>query len=112
MPAAAERIRAAVRQVLLEPSPRTPDLGGDATTAEVGRAVREALLATASSQPLVEHEVSYNRTVVVLDARIDRPCTADSGIDRRKRASAMARWIGSCTLDLREVAEPRGCPIA
>jgi 3-isopropylmalate dehydrogenase len=40
---AAERIRAAVRQVLLRPSPRTPDLGGDATTAAVGRAVREAL---------------------------------------------------------------------
>ena len=40
---AGERIRAAVRQVLLRPSPRTPDLGGDATTAAVGRAVREAL---------------------------------------------------------------------
>jgi isocitrate/isopropylmalate dehydrogenase len=40
---AAERIRAAVRQVLLRPSPRTPDLGGDASTAAVGRAVREVL---------------------------------------------------------------------
>jgi 3-isopropylmalate dehydrogenase len=40
---AAERIRAAVRHVLLRPSSRTPDLGGDATTDAVGRAVREAL---------------------------------------------------------------------
>jgi hypothetical protein len=29
--------------VLLQSSPRTPDLGGDATTAAVGRAVREEL---------------------------------------------------------------------
>jgi 3-isopropylmalate dehydrogenase len=40
---AAERVRAAVRQVLSRPSPRTPDLGGNATTADVGRAVREAI---------------------------------------------------------------------
>jgi 3-isopropylmalate dehydrogenase len=43
LPCAAERVRAAVREVLAEPGPRTPDLGGDATTASVGRAVREAL---------------------------------------------------------------------
>jgi len=43
LPRAAEKIRAAVRQVLLRPAPRTPDLGGHATTADVGRAVREAL---------------------------------------------------------------------
>ena len=43
LPRAADRIRAAVRQVLSRPAPRTPDLGGDATTAAVGRAVREAL---------------------------------------------------------------------
>ena len=42
-PGAADRVCAAVRQVLLRPSPRTPDLGGDATTAAVGRAVREQL---------------------------------------------------------------------
>jgi 3-isopropylmalate dehydrogenase len=42
-PSAADRVRAAVRQVLLRPSPRTPDLGGDATTAAVGRAVCEEL---------------------------------------------------------------------
>jgi 3-isopropylmalate dehydrogenase len=41
---AAERIRAAVQRVLLRPSPRTPDLGGNATTAAVGEAVRETLL--------------------------------------------------------------------
>ncbi len=40
---AAERIRAAVRKVLLAGSPRTPDLGGDSGTAEVGRAVAAAL---------------------------------------------------------------------
>jgi 3-isopropylmalate dehydrogenase len=42
-PGAADRVRAAVRRVLLRSSPRTPDLGGDATTAAVGRAVREEL---------------------------------------------------------------------
>jgi 3-isopropylmalate dehydrogenase len=40
---AAERIHEAVRQVLLWPSPRTPDMGGDATTSAVGGAVRDAL---------------------------------------------------------------------
>jgi 3-isopropylmalate dehydrogenase len=43
LPRAAERIRAAIRQVLARPAPRTPDLGGNATTAAVGQAVREAL---------------------------------------------------------------------
>ena len=38
-PRAAGRIRNAVEQVLLRPSPRTPDLGGAATTADAGRAV-------------------------------------------------------------------------
>ena len=42
----AERIRGAVRQGLLSPSPRTPDLLGNATTTEVGRAVRDALLSS------------------------------------------------------------------
>jgi 3-isopropylmalate dehydrogenase len=42
-PEAAERIRRAVARVLAAGSPKTPDLGGNATTAEVGRAVREAL---------------------------------------------------------------------
>jgi 3-isopropylmalate dehydrogenase len=41
--AAAERVRRAVMRVLKRPTPRTPDLGGQATTAEVGRAVREEL---------------------------------------------------------------------
>ncbi len=41
--AAAERVRAAVAQVLLRPEPRTPDLGGTATTAALGRAVQAAL---------------------------------------------------------------------
>jgi 3-isopropylmalate dehydrogenase len=40
---AAERVRKAVAQVLERKTPRTPDLGGTATTADVGRAVREAL---------------------------------------------------------------------
>src|SRR5262249_29496585 len=40
---AAERIRRAVAGVLAVGSPGTPDLGGSATTAEVGRAIREAL---------------------------------------------------------------------
>ncbi len=39
----ATRIRAAVARVLEEGTPRTPDLGGNATTVEVGRAVRQAL---------------------------------------------------------------------
>jgi 3-isopropylmalate dehydrogenase len=39
----AETIRAAVAKVLAAGHPRTPDLGGDATTTEVGRAVRDAL---------------------------------------------------------------------
>jgi 3-isopropylmalate dehydrogenase len=42
-PAGAEAIRRAVARVLAAGRPRTPDLGGDATTAEVGRAVRDAL---------------------------------------------------------------------
>ena len=41
--AAAERVRRAVARVLERPASRTPDLGGTATTAEVGRAVREEL---------------------------------------------------------------------
>jgi 3-isopropylmalate dehydrogenase len=41
--AAAERVRRAVARVLNSPAPKTPDLGGTATTAEVGRAVREEL---------------------------------------------------------------------
>jgi 3-isopropylmalate dehydrogenase len=39
----ADRIRKAVAKVLAAGAPRTPDLGGTARTAEVGRAVREAL---------------------------------------------------------------------
>lgn len=39
----AEVTRKAVARVLAAGAPRTPDLGGSATTAEVGRAVREAL---------------------------------------------------------------------
>ena len=41
--APAERVRGAVARVLKEGAPRTPDLGGKSTTAEVGRAVRLAL---------------------------------------------------------------------
>jgi 3-isopropylmalate dehydrogenase len=41
--AAAERVRRAVARVLQGSIARTPDLGGTATTAEVGRAVRDAL---------------------------------------------------------------------
>ncbi len=41
---AGDRIRAAVQQVLLRPTPRTADLGGRATTAEVGEAVRALLV--------------------------------------------------------------------
>ena len=39
----AERVRDAVARVLAAGAPRTPDLGGTARTADVGRAVREAL---------------------------------------------------------------------
>src|SRR5262249_8149574 len=39
----AERVRRAVARVLAAGTPRTPDLGGTSTTAEVGRAVRLAL---------------------------------------------------------------------
>ena len=39
----ADRVRRAVAKVLAAGVPRTPDLGGTATTAEVGRAVRQAL---------------------------------------------------------------------
>jgi len=39
----AERVRRAVAKVLAAGTPRTPDLGGSATTADVGRAVRQAL---------------------------------------------------------------------
>jgi isocitrate/isopropylmalate dehydrogenase len=42
-PKGAEAVREAVARVLAAGTPRTPDLGGKATTAEVGRAVREAL---------------------------------------------------------------------
>jgi 3-isopropylmalate dehydrogenase len=41
---AADRVRAAVQRLLLEPAPRTPDLGGSASTAEVGEAVRARLV--------------------------------------------------------------------
>ncbi len=44
---AAEAIRSAVAKVLASGSPRTPDLGGSSTTAEVGQAVRRALEETA-----------------------------------------------------------------
>jgi 3-isopropylmalate dehydrogenase len=39
----AETVRRAVAAVLAAASPRTPDLGGTATTADVGRAIRDAL---------------------------------------------------------------------
>ncbi len=42
-PRAADRVRKAVGQVLLDGSPRTPDIGGQDSTADVGKAVREAL---------------------------------------------------------------------
>ncbi|MGP0066116.1 MAG: 3-isopropylmalate dehydrogenase [Isosphaeraceae bacterium] len=42
-PKAADRIRQAVKQVLLKSTPRTPDIGGKDSTADVGKAVREAL---------------------------------------------------------------------
>jgi len=41
--AAHDRIVAAITRVLAEGGPRTPDLGGRATTAEVARAIRDAL---------------------------------------------------------------------
>ena len=40
---AAECVRRAVAKVLAAGTPKTPDLGGKATTAEVGRAIRQAL---------------------------------------------------------------------
>ncbi len=43
-PRAADRIRAAVQRLLLQPVPRTPDLGGRASTAEVGEAVRALII--------------------------------------------------------------------
>ena len=42
-PRGAAAIRAAVATVLANGTPRTPDLGGSATTVEVGKAVRQAL---------------------------------------------------------------------
>src|SRR3954452_7156764 len=42
-PKGAEAVRRAVARVLAAGTPRTPDLGGTSTTAEVGRAIREAL---------------------------------------------------------------------
>jgi 3-isopropylmalate dehydrogenase len=45
---AAERVRSAVARVLEQGAPRTPDLGGNASTSEVGRAVRDALCKNAS----------------------------------------------------------------
>jgi len=42
-PKGAEAIRAAVARVLADGKPRTPDLGGSASTIEVGKAVRQAL---------------------------------------------------------------------
>jgi 3-isopropylmalate dehydrogenase len=42
-PRLADRVRAAVRRLLSRSAPRTPDLGGVAKTAEVGRAVCEIL---------------------------------------------------------------------
>ena len=46
-PRAAEAVRRAVASVLAAGTPRTPDLGGSATTTEVGKAVRQALEQTA-----------------------------------------------------------------
>jgi 3-isopropylmalate dehydrogenase len=43
VPRAADRIRRAVARVLAAATPKTPDLGGTATTVEVGRAVLAAL---------------------------------------------------------------------
>ena len=75
----------------------------------VGRAVRDA-----SEPPDLGgacDEVSYNRTVVVLGAdSIDRAC----GSRNRQKASKPDGKNGSnrVALVLREVAAPRGCPIA
>ena len=46
-PRGAAAVRSAVTTVLAAGTPRTPDLGGSASTAEVGRAVRQALEAQA-----------------------------------------------------------------
>jgi 3-isopropylmalate dehydrogenase len=46
-PRGAGAIRRAIARVLAAGKPRTPDLGGDAKTADVGRAVRQALEADA-----------------------------------------------------------------
>jgi 3-isopropylmalate dehydrogenase len=46
-PRGSEAIRRAIARVLAAGRPRTPDLGGDAKTADVGRAVRQALEALA-----------------------------------------------------------------
>ncbi len=43
LPNAGDRVRKAVSKVLEAPSPKTPDLGGAATTSEMGRAIRDAL---------------------------------------------------------------------
>jgi 3-isopropylmalate dehydrogenase len=48
-PRAAKRVYEAVRQVLGQATPRTPDLGGNATTHDVGRAVCEALMSMSSA---------------------------------------------------------------
>ena len=45
LPAAASDVRRAVARVLASGTPRTPDLGGQASTAEVGAAIRAALAA-------------------------------------------------------------------
>ena len=42
-PRGAEAVRQAVARVLASGTPRTPDLGGTSTTAQVGRALRDAL---------------------------------------------------------------------
>jgi len=42
--AAAARLMRAIERVTADPSLHTPDLGGKATTAEVTRAVKDALL--------------------------------------------------------------------
>jgi 3-isopropylmalate dehydrogenase len=44
-PGAGDRIRNGIQQLLLQPAPRTPDLGGSASTAEVGEAVRALISA-------------------------------------------------------------------
>jgi 3-isopropylmalate dehydrogenase len=41
--AAADRVRAAVQLVLLRGEPKTPDLGGNGTTTQLGQAVQDAL---------------------------------------------------------------------